>query len=162
MTLDRGIALVFLAICIAYGYTAFVTMQDGLLPFELNMSFLPNTLPKALAIIGALLAIFILVTPHSEQDSGGTLAEFADVSWGNILQTIALLGLMIAYALCLRPLGFILSTSLFLICGSLILGERRIFLVTAISATAAFAVWYLVERLLEIVLRPWPWFVVAQ
>lgn len=162
MTLERGIATLFLAICIAYGYVAFVTMQNDLLPFELNMSFLPNTLPKALSILGGLIALFIIATPSRSVSEGGTAAEFTGVSWGNIAQAVGLLVLMVAYALALRPLGFIASTSLFLILGGLLLGERKFLLLTGISVFAAFAVWLLVERLLEIVLRPWPSFLITQ
>ncbi|MEM7775017.1 MAG: tripartite tricarboxylate transporter TctB family protein [Pseudomonadota bacterium] len=162
MTLERGIATLFLAICIAYGYVAFVTMQNELLPFELNMSFLPNTLPRALSVLGAIIALVIIFTPSRPASEGGTAAEFKNVAWGNIAQTFGLLALMVAYAMTLRPLGFIASTSLFLILGGLLLGERRFVLLTGISVFAAFAVWYLVERLLEIVLRPWPAFLMTQ
>ena len=55
MTLERAIALIFVVVCVAYGYTAFVVMEASLLPFERNMTFLPNVLPKWLSIIGALV-----------------------------------------------------------------------------------------------------------
>ncbi|MEM9422503.1 MAG: tripartite tricarboxylate transporter TctB family protein, partial [Pseudomonadota bacterium] len=80
----------------------------------------------------------------------------------NTPQAIALLGFMIAYALLLRPLGFIAATSLFLIGSSLLLGERRLLTLLAVSVFASFAVWYLVQEMLDIVLRPWPWFVETQ
>ena len=161
MTLERGIAVLFLAFCIAYGYTAFVTMQNNLLPFELNMSFLPNTMPKALSIAGAICALFIIIGGRAPGDERKPiLAE--GLNWTTTAQAIALLGFMVAYALLLRPLGFITATSLFLIGSSLLLGERRVITLIAISVLAAFAVWYLVEQLLDIVLRPWPWFVITQ
>jgi len=65
---------------------------------------------------------------------------------------------MILYALMLRPAGFILSTSGFLIFGSIILGERRIFLTVIIAAIATGVVWYLVQVVLGIFLRPLPFF----
>ncbi|MEM9360416.1 MAG: hypothetical protein AAGB04_29925, partial [Pseudomonadota bacterium] len=68
MTLERGIAILFLVFCMAYGYTAFVTMQNDLLPFELNMSFLPNTMPKVLSIAGAICALFIIVGGRAPGD----------------------------------------------------------------------------------------------
>lgn len=158
MTLERAIAVLFLALCAAYGYTAFVTMQADLLPFELNMSFLPNTMPKALAIAGAICALFIIFGGRAPGDERKPI--LADgLNWRTTLQAIALLGFMIAYALFLRPLGFIAATSLFLIGSAILLGERRFLLLTAIAVFASFAVWYLVEEMLDIVLRPWPWFV---
>jgi putative tricarboxylic transport membrane protein len=161
MTLERGVAVLFLAFCVAYGYTAFVTMQNNLLPFELNMSFLPNTMPKVLSIAGAICALFIIVGARAPGDERKPiLAE--GLNWSSSAQAIALLGFMVAYALLLRPLGFIAATSLFLIASGVLLGERRVLTLIAISVFAAFAVWYLVEELLDIVLRPWPWFIVSQ
>lgn len=161
MTLERGIAVLFLAFCIAYGYAAFVTMQNNLLPFELNMSFLPNTMPKVLSVAGAICALFIIVGGRAPGDERKPiLAE--GLNRFTTAQAIALLGFMVAYALLLRPLGFIAATSLFLIGSSLLLGERRVLTLIAISIFATFAVWYLVEEVLDIVLRPWPWFVVVQ
>lgn len=160
MTLERGIAVLFLAFCLAYGYTAFVTMQNNLLPFELNMSFLPNTMPKALSIAGAICALFVIIGGRAPGDERKPiLAE--GLNWRNTAQAVGLLAFMVAYALLLRPLGFIAATSLFLIASALLLGERRIVTLVAISVIAAFAVWYLVEEMLDIVLRPWPWFLVV-
>ena len=161
MTLERGIAVLFLVFCTAYGYTAFVTMQNELLPFELNMSFLPNTMPKVLSIAGAVCALFIIFGGRAPGDERKPIVA-EGLNWANTAQAISLLGFMVAYALLLRPLGFIAATSLFLIGSSLLLGERRVITLVAISVFAAFAVWYLVEELLDIVLRPWPWFVVIQ
>ena len=62
MTLDRAIAIIFLVICLVYGYTAFVIIEEGLLPFELNMTVLPNTLPKVLSIIGIIIALTVIFT----------------------------------------------------------------------------------------------------
>jgi len=111
MALDRWIALIILGICLAYGYTAWFTMDDTLAPFMRRNPIWPSTL---------------------------------------------LLGLMVAYALCLRPCGFILSTSAFLILGSVILGERKWHVMIPVAAIATFIVWYLVQQVLGIFLRPWP------
>lgn len=155
MTLERGIAVLFLALCVAYGYTAFVTMQNDLLPFEMNMSFLPNTMPKALSIAGAICALFVIFGGRAPGDARKPiLAE--GLNWANATQAILLLAFMVAYALALRPLGFIAATSLFLIGSGLLLGERKVVTLVSVSIFAAFAVWYLVEQLLDIVLRPWP------
>ena len=161
MTLERGIAVLFLAFCVAYGYSAFVTMQNDLLPFEMNMSFLPNTMPKALSIAGAICALFIIFGGRAPGDTRKPILALG-LNWANTMQAVSLLGFMVAYALLLRPLGFIAATSLFLIGSSLLLGERRVITLAAISIFAAFAVWYLVEEMLDIVLRPWPWFIVTQ
>lgn len=158
MTLERGIAVLFLGLCIAYGYTAFVPMQNDLLPFELNMSFRPNTMPKALSIAGAICALFVIFGGRS-RDARRDAILAGGLNPANVAQAIALLGFMVAYALALRPIGFILATTLFLFGSGLLLGERRVLVLAAVSAFASFAVWYLVEEMLDIVLRPWPWFV---
>ena len=76
-----------------------------------------------------------------------------------LAQAIFLLGLMIAYALLLRPIGFIAATTLFLAGGGMILGERNYKLLLPIAIFTAFLIWYLVQELLGIFLRPWPWFI---
>jgi putative tricarboxylic transport membrane protein len=73
-------------------------------------------------------------------------------------QALALLGLMVAYAIMLRPTGFLLATSGFLIGGSVILGERRWIVMIVVSAIATFGIWYLVQEVLGIFLRPLPFF----
>jgi putative tricarboxylic transport membrane protein len=65
---------------------------------------------------------------------------------------------MVAYALLLRPLGFLSATFLFLFLGSFILGERRFVLMAVIAGIAAGCVWYLVDAVLGIFLSPLPGF----
>jgi putative tricarboxylic transport membrane protein len=160
MTLDRSIALLFLVLCAVYGYTAFVTMENGLLPFELNMSFLPNTLPKVLSILGAFAALFVMLGGRVPGDEPKRVVPDG-LKWNHIAQAVSLLAAMVAYALLLRPLGFISATSLFLVCTAVVLGERKLLRLVLISLFASFVVWYLVQQVLEIVLRPWPWFIVS-
>ena len=66
--------------------------------------------------------------------------------------------LMLAYALLLRPIGFVTTTTLFLAFGGIILGERRLVILVSISVFTSFVLWYLVQEVLGIFLRPWPWF----
>ena len=74
-------------------------------------------------------------------------------------QALVLLGLMVAYALCLRPLGFLFSTAAFLILGSFILGERKWHVMLPVALIATFLVWYLVQQVLGIYMRPLPGFI---
>ena len=69
-----------------------------------------------------------------------------------------LLVLMVAYALLLRPAGFLLSTTGFLVLGSVILGERRFHIMIPVALLATGVVWYLVQGVLGIFLRPLPFF----
>ncbi|MCY4485671.1 MAG: tripartite tricarboxylate transporter TctB family protein [Deltaproteobacteria bacterium] len=160
MTLERAIALIFIVVCVAYGYTAFVVMEAAMLPFERNMTFLPNELPKWLSVIGALVGVAVLVQSGSGTDGE---APEDDIDVGNLRQyklgqAIFLLVLMVAYALLLRPIGFVTMTTLFLVVGAMILGERRYIVLVPVALLAAFLIWYLVQEVLGIFLRPWPWF----
>ncbi|MDE0341706.1 MAG: tripartite tricarboxylate transporter TctB family protein [Deltaproteobacteria bacterium] len=160
MTLERAIALVFILICLIYGYTAFVVMEASILPFERNLAFLPNVLPKWLSVLGVLVGLAVLL--QSGSGTGGQTAD-DDIDIGNLRQyklgqAVLLLVLMIAYALLLRPVGFLTTTTLFLILGAMILGERRYLLLVPVALLSAFLIWYLVQEVLGIFLRPWPWF----
>jgi len=60
----------------------------------------------------------------------------------NLSQALALWDLMVAYALLLRPAGFLISTVLFLSFGSIILGERKFHILIPVAVLAAEVVWY--------------------
>jgi len=74
----------------------------------------------------------------------------------NLGQAVLLLALMVAYALCLRPVGFLISTSVFLIAGAVILGDRKWHVMIPIAVIASLVVWYLVQQVLGIYMRPLP------
>lgn len=159
MALDKWIAALFLAGSVAYGYAA---VTYPILPFERMSPILPNTWPQVLAVLAALLSILILVAPVPEADAEGRrpghvdLAALAKFKLG---QAGLLVGAMIAYALLLRPIGFLAATVLFLVGTGLVLGERRMLLAIPIACVGAVIVWGLVDPLLGIVLRPLPaWF----
>ena len=75
-----------------------------------------------------------------------------------IKEAITLLALMVAYALLLRPAGFLLSTVSFLSLGGVVLGERKIYILIPITTLATVIIWYLVQGILGIFLRPLPYF----
>ena len=157
MALDKWIAAIFLLISIVYGYAAFTY---HLLPFERNMSFLPNTMPMVLSVFGAFFAIIILLTPAPKEggESGTsiTLAQWREYKIG---QGLGLIAAMIVYALAIRPIGFVGATTLFLVGTGWILGERKLPKMIGIALVGALTVWYLVQETLGIFLKPWPWFV---
>ncbi len=161
MTLERAIAGIFLLVCLIYGYTAFVIMEANLLPFELNMTFLPNTMPKWLSILGVIVGLVVVIQsgPKADAEIAASEIDFRNLRQYKLGQALLLLGLMVAYALLLRPIGFLASTTLFLAGGSIILGERKYALLIPISVFTAFLIWYLVQEVLGIFLRPWPWFI---
>ncbi len=78
-----------------------------------------NRLLFAAALAGSLIAVLMLLSPGKAHRSlRATLRAF----WPQLL---GLGVLVIGYALTLGPLGFIIATSLFLVIGSWLLGERR-------------------------------------
>lgn len=161
MTLDRAIAGIFVVVCLVYGYTAFVTMEAGLLPFERNMTFLPNTLPKWLSVLGVLVGLVVVIQtgPKPDAELDPSDIDVRNLRQYKLGQAVSLLLLMVAYALLLRPIGFIAGTTLFLALGAMILGERRYVVLVPVALFSAFLIWYLVQEVLGIFLRPWPWFI---
>ncbi|MEM9523745.1 MAG: tripartite tricarboxylate transporter TctB family protein [Pseudomonadota bacterium] len=160
MTLDRWIALTVLVICLAYGYAAFFTMDGDLPPFLRRNPIWPSTFPKILSVMAALVALAILLGAEKSKDG----PKAGDIDYRRLReyklgQAVLLLGLAVAYALLLRPAGFLMSTIGFLTLGSFILGERNFRVLLPVAAVAAVGVWYLVQEILGIFLRPWPFFI---
>lgn len=163
MALDRWIALVFVALCVLYGYAAFFTMDQLLPPFMQRNPVWPSTFPKVLSIAGAIVGLVVLLgleKQTGEKEPSATDINYRNLGQYHIGQALGLLALMVAYALCLRPIGFIAATILFLTCGAAILGERKFHILIPVAALATFVVWYLVQQVLGIFLRPWPTFLV--
>lgn len=157
MALDRWIGLVLLGVCLVYGYAAWFTMDDMLAPFMQRNPIWPSTFPKVLSLLGIAASLVIVLGLEKGEAKIGDI-DYRKLWEYNLGQALLLLGLMVLYALLLRPAGFILSTSGFLIFGSVILGERRFILTVIITAIATGVVWYLVQVVLGIFLRPLPVF----
>jgi putative tricarboxylic transport membrane protein len=162
MTLDRWIALAFIAFCCVYGYAAFFTMDHLLPPILQRNPVWPSTFPKILSVAGIIVGLIVLFTAKSkaEQQTGKAdgVMDITRLGDYHIGQALALVGLMLAYALTLRPLGFLGSTILFLVLGAMILGERKLHVLVPVAVLAAGSIWYLVQEVLGIFLRPWPAF----
>ena len=127
LNLEKIIALIILIICIVYAYTSFVIMQANLLPFELNMTVLPNSLPKVISIFGIVISLFLILKKDEdiEKDEDQSKIDLNNVLNFYYGKALSIIFLMILYTLCLRPVGFILSSILFLFFSSFILGERK-------------------------------------
>ena len=161
MTLDRAIAGIFVLLCLIYGYTAFVAMEASLLPFELNMTFLPNTMPKWLSVLGVIVGLVVVIQtgPKANDEIDAGEIDYRNLRQYKLAQALFLLGLMLAYAMLLRPIGFLAATTDDRAVGSIILGERKYIVLIPIAVSTAFIIWYLVQEVLGIFLRPWPWFI---
>lgn len=157
MALDRWIALVLLSICLLYGYVAWFTMDASLAPFMQRKPIWPSTFPKILSVFGIGLSLVILLGFEKSDDAVGEI-DYRRLTDYKLGQAILMLALMVAYALCLRSLGFLGSTTAFLVLGSYILGERKYHIMVPIALITAVVVWYLVQQVLGIFLRPLPFF----
>ena len=155
MALDRWIALILLGICLAYGYTAWFTMDAGLAPFMKRNPIWPSTFPKVLSILGTI-ACLIILSGLEESEPKEVEIDYRRLHKYKLGQALLLLGLMVAYALCLRPAGFIVSTTTFLFFGAFVLGERKWVLMAGVAIIATMVVWYLVQEVLGIYMRPLP------
>ena len=158
LNLEKFLALIILIICILYAYTSFITMQANLLPFEKNMTVLPNSLPKVISIFGIIISTFLILKKEEnnseESISSINLKNVFNFYYGKALSIILL---MIIYTLCLRPVGFILSSVLFLFLASFILGERSYIKLAIICLLGTSIIWLLLEKVLGIYMRPFPY-----
>jgi putative tricarboxylic transport membrane protein len=134
-------------------------MDADLPPFMQRNPVWPSTFPKVLSVMASLAALAILLglekAPEQVKEPDIDYRRLGDYKTG---QAIALLCLMVAYALLLRPAGFLISTSGFLVFGATLLGERRFHILLPVVALATGLIWYLVHEVLGIFLRPWPFF----
>lgn len=157
MALDKWIAVFFLIISVIYGYASY---SYPLLPFERNMPFLPNTLPIALSVIGIILSGIIIFSKKVDDDGKEVEADIDLRQWQKykVGQAGAMLVAMVVYALLLRPMGFIPSTVFFLVGSGWILGERKLHVMITVAVMGTGVIWYLVQEVLGIFLKPLPWF----
>ena len=161
LNLEKIIALIILIICIVYAYTSFVIMQANLLPFELNMTVLPNSLPKVISIFGIVISLFLILKKDEdiEKDEDQSKIDLNNVLNFYYGKALSIIFLMILYTLCLRPVGFILSSILFLFFSSFILGERKFIKLTIICFIGTIIIWLLLEKVLGIYMRPFPYLI---
>lgn len=148
MTLNRDAtaALGFLAFSVAYGWQA--TGID-MFPGQEGEAFTPQTFPLALALVGGLLALAQAVKSLREPAMEG--GSWAGYDWPRV--GLLLLS-MVAYGATFIGLGFIASTTLFLVIGYLILGERRPLVIGVASAGLTVAFWAIMTKLLGLYLAP--------
>lgn len=158
MALDRWIAVIFLLLCLIYGYTAFFTMDGSLPPFMRRNPIWPSTLPKMLSILGIGVAFLVLLSKPGETTLGEGDINYRKLGSYKLGHAVMLMGLMVLYAISLRPVGFLISTSTFLILGGYILGERKFHILLPVAFIATGSIWYLVQEVLGIFLRPLPLF----
>ena len=116
----------------------------------MNSAFHARTMPEVLAVLGIGLSILIIVFPSNK--------ERFSVSGLNWPLGLAFLVLMSIYGFTVRPFGFLLSTSVFLIAGFAMLGERNIIKLLFVAVPLVVAFWALMNYGLSVFIEPLPFF----
>mgnify|MGYP002398141104 CR=1 FL=1 len=131
----------------------------GLLAFKIPLSFMAEqefftsrTMPYALAVIGIILALLILVLPTADPAGRRTLKEETKgMDWKKaILLVIA----MVIYGLVMKWLGFIIASVIFLIFGFYILGERNFKKMALAAIPLVILLWFVMSSLLGVYIAP--------
>ncbi len=145
--------LVLFVVFAAYGYEA---TQIVVFPGQELEPFKPRTMPVALAVAGLLFAAIRMLQVFRQ-------GEDARIDWRAYDWTRAALMCMamLGYGLLFVPLGFVAATTLFLLTGFLVLGERRrsVLLILPLAFTLVF--WALMTQLLDLYLAPGLWWPAA-
>lgn len=144
---DRIGGVLLLIFCIVYGL---LSQQIKLLPFQANVAFHARTMPEVLSVIGIGLALLIIIFPGSHNKP-----QLRGYNW---IVGAVFLALMSIYGLTIRPFGFILSTSLFLMIGFALLGERKPLTLILVAVPMVVAFWVLMTQGLDVFIEPLPLF----
>ena len=144
---DRIGGLLMLAFCLIY---AWQSQNIKLLPFQLNSSFHARTMPEVLAVLGVGLSVLVIAFPGDKKRFTLTNQKLG--------LGLAFLLLMSIYGLAVRPAGFLLSTSLFLMIGFAMLGERSIAKLLLLAVPLVVCFWVLMNYGLSVFIEPLPAF----
>ena len=144
VTKERIGALFFLVLSLVYGYFGY---GIKLYPGDELEAMTARTLPLILSGLGIAFALVLLVTGN-KPGAGGNIKA---LDWKPV---ILLMVLSLLYGFTLDWLGFLLSTTLFLIAGFRILGEKRIKILLLVAVPFVFIFWFGLTQLLEIYLAP--------
>jgi len=131
LALDRWIALILLGVFLVYGYTAWFTMDDSLAPFMRRNPIWPSTFPKLLSVLGVLTTVVILLGLEKSEPKEADI-DYRKLGEYHVLPAVLLLVLMVC------------------------LGERKWHVMIPVAIIATLSVWYLVQEVLGIYLRPFP------
>ena len=148
---DRVSGLIFLLACLIYGYQ---TTQIQLFPGDEYEAFTARTLPYLLTFAGIVMSLLLIVMSPSRpcaDNSGAEQNSDQDLDW-RLLGSFVIL--MIGYGIGLTWLGFVLATSLFLLIGFWLLGERRKVVLLGASFPFVTLFWLLLTKVLDIYLEP--------
>jgi putative tricarboxylic transport membrane protein len=141
---ERIGALFFLALSILYGYFA---SGIKLYPGDELDPMTAQTLPFVLSGLGIAFSLSLLI---SDKGAGRGMGV-GHLNWKPV---IGLMLISLAYGFALDWLGFLISTTLFLIAGFRILGEKRVKILLLVAVPFVFIFWFGLTQMLDIYLAP--------
>ncbi|GIK85912.1 MAG: tripartite tricarboxylate transporter TctB family protein [Burkholderiales bacterium] len=115
----------------------------------------PGAVPMLAALVmlvsAARVALATLRRPPAEVPSGSSLSrEFAHALLPRVVVAFTLL--IVLYMFALEPLGFVVSSLLFLVAGMWVLGSRRIVYNVVVSAASLAAIYVIFQTAFSVVL----------
>ncbi|PLX95751.1 MAG: tripartite tricarboxylate transporter TctB family protein [Desulfuromonas sp.] len=149
MAREKVGALLMLLFSMAYGLLA---MRIPLTFMAQQEYFTSRTMPYALAVIGVIISLMILVLPTADKSGKRTLAEETrGMDWKKaILLVIA----MVIYGLTMKWFGFIIASVIFLMIGFYVLGERNIKKMALAAIPLVIVLWFVMSTLLGVYIAP--------
>ena len=145
MSADRiGATLVLAFAC---GYAVLIS-NIGIIPGD-EISYSARSMPIFLSILAIPLSLWMIVKPGADIE----MATWSSLNWRLLVAFCAMMSL---YGLALRPLGFLLSTAIFLACGFYVLGERSYWLIMSFAIGVAGVFWWLMSEMLGVYLPALP------
>ena len=133
---DRILGLALLVLAVAYGWAA----QQWPAPFGGHEAVGPETFPTILSVVLALSSCYLIAKPDPD----------TQWPWGRTAIELAMaVGILVAYALVLEPLGFIPATTIAVgtLCWRMGAGLKGAFATGLVSAVVVF---FLFNNLLEL------------
>ncbi|MGW8192876.1 MAG: tripartite tricarboxylate transporter TctB family protein [Desulforhopalus sp.] len=110
---DRIFGIIALAIAVGYGFIAFTVINA---PFQYD-PLGPETWPQILSVAAALCCLYIIFLPDRVK---------LKILSSTLIRVAIVVAILAAYAYLFEPLGFILSTALFCLVMSKLLGATTL------------------------------------
>lgn len=149
MAREKVGALLMLLFSISYGLLArkipltFLSQQE---------TFTARTMPYALAVLGTILCLAILVSPTVDPEGKKSLSEETEgMDWATAIWLVVA---MFLFGLSMKWLGFIVASIIFLLAGFYILGERRVKLMLLAAIPLVIVMWAIMSLLLGVYIAP--------
>ncbi|MEH7495149.1 tripartite tricarboxylate transporter TctB family protein [Neobacillus niacini] len=130
-TFDRSLSLVLVAVC-----SVFIFESTKMLKGSFGSTIGPGMLPMVLAVVLAILSLINFYQTFRVKNSGEKSEKL------QYKRFLILLGTSILYCLLLEPLGYVISTFLFLIIAFQVMEKGKIIYSLIFSAVISIGVYF--------------------